>query len=74
LDSDDKESNDSSFESDEHIGEVPEHNINRFEIRFDSNLRVAQRNKTDEGEIAIEQGETIVATYTDKFAEDIDPL
>jgi hypothetical protein len=40
LDSDDEESNDSSFESGEHSGEVVEHNVTRFEIQSDSNFRV----------------------------------
>ena len=46
LDSDDEESNDSSFESDEYIGEVAEHNVTRFKIQSDSNLRVAERNES----------------------------
>jgi hypothetical protein len=33
LDSDDEESNFSSFESDEHRGEVAEHHVSRFEIQ-----------------------------------------
>ena len=74
MDSDDEESNDSSFESDEHNGEVAEDNVSRFEIQIDSDFRVAERNETDDDEIAIEQGEKIVATYEDKPAEDIDPL
>ncbi len=56
LDSDDKESNDSSFEFDEHGGEMAEYNVPRFEIQSNSNLCVAERNKTDNDEIAIEQG------------------
>ena len=32
FDNDDEESNDSSFESDEHSGEVAEHNVSCFEI------------------------------------------
>ena len=40
MDSDDEESNDSSFESDEHSGEVAKHNVTRYEIQCDSNLRV----------------------------------
>ena len=51
-----EESNDSSFESDEHNGEVAEHNVNRFEIQADSNVRVAERKETGEDEIAIVQG------------------
>ena len=74
LDSDDEESNDSSFESDDYSGEVAEHNVPRFDIQSNSNLRVAERNETNDDEIAIEQGEKIVATYSDKPAEDIDPL
>ena len=73
LDSDDEESNFSSFESDEHSGEVAKHNVPRFEIQSNSNSRVAERNENDDDEIAIEQGEKIVATYADKPAEDIDP-
>jgi hypothetical protein len=74
LDSDDEESNDSSFESDDYSGEVAEHNVPRFDIQSNSNLRVAERNETDDDEIAIEQGKKLVATYADKHAEDIDPL
>ena len=74
LNSDDEESNNSSFESDEHSGEVAEHNVPRFEIQSNSNSRVAERNETDDDEIAIEQGNKLVATYADKPAEDIDPL
>ncbi len=51
-----------------------EHNVNRFEIQTDSNLRVAERNESDDDEIAIEQGKKLVATYVDILAEDIDPL
>ncbi len=53
---------------------MAEHDVNRFEIQNDSNLRVAECNASDEDEIAIQQGETIVATYVDKPAEDVDPL
>ena len=60
LDIDDEESNDSSFESDEHIGEVAEYNVPRFEIQSNSNLRVAERNEIDDDEIAIEQGKKLV--------------
>jgi hypothetical protein len=74
LDIDDEESNDSSFESDDRSGEVAKHNFPRFEIQSNSNLRVAECNVTDDDKIAIEQGETLVATYADKLAEDIDPL
>ena len=74
MDSDDEERNDSSFESDEHSGEVAEHTVTRFEIQSDSNLRVAERNETDDDKIEIEQGKKIVATYADKPPEDIDPL
>ncbi len=74
MDSDDEKSNDSSFESDEHSGQAVEHNVNRFEIRSNSNLRVAERNETDEDKIAIEQGKQLVATHADKPAEYIDPL
>ena len=74
MDNDDEESNDSSFESDEHNGEVAEHNVNRFEIQTDSNLLVSGRNGTDDDEIEIEKGESKVATYVDKPAEDIDPI
>jgi len=74
LDSDDEESNDLSFESDEHNGEVAEHNVSRFKIQSDSTLRVAERNEIDDDKIAIEQGKKIMATYADKPAEDIDPL
>ncbi len=74
MDNDDEESNDSSFESDDHNGEVAEQNVNRFEIQTDSNLRVAERNETDDDAIAIEQGNKLVATYVDEPAEDIDPL
>jgi hypothetical protein len=74
LDSDDEESSDSSFESDEHSGEVAEHNVPRFETQSNYNLRVAERNETNNDQIAIEQGEKIVATYADTLAEDIDPL
>ena len=56
MNSDEEESNDSSFESDEHSDEVAEHNATRFEIQSDSNLRVAERNETDDDEIAIEKG------------------
>jgi hypothetical protein len=56
LDSDDEESNDLRFEFDEHIGEVAKHNVIRFEIQSDTNLRVAERNETDDDEIAILQG------------------
>ena len=56
LDNDDEESNDLSYESDEQSGEVEEHNVNRFEIQTHSNLHVAERNETDDDEIAIEQG------------------
>ncbi len=31
------------------------HNVLRFEIQSNSNLRVAERNETDDDEIAIEQ-------------------
>jgi hypothetical protein len=72
LDSDDEKSNDSSFESDEHSGEVVEHNVPRFEIQSNSNLRVAERNETGDDEISIEQGKKLVATYADKHADDID--
>jgi hypothetical protein len=54
--SDDGESNDLSFESDEHGGEVARHNVTRFEIQSDSNLRIAERNETDDDDTAIEQG------------------
>ena len=74
MDSDDEESNDSSFESDDYSGEVAEHNVPRFDIQSNSNLRVAERNETDDDEIAIEQGKKLVTTYADKPAEDIDPL
>ncbi len=74
LDSDDEESNFSSFESDEHNGEVAEYDVSRFEIQSDSNLRVAECNETDDDEITIEQWKKLVATYADKPAEDIDPL
>ena len=73
-DSDDQESNDSSFESDNHDGEVAKHNVHCFEIQINSNLRVAERNETHDDEIAIEQGKKIVATYANKPAEDINPL
>ena len=63
LDSDDEESNDSSFESDDYSGEVAEHNVPRFDIQSNSNLRVAERNETDDDEIVIEQGKKLVATY-----------
>jgi len=56
LDNDDEESNDSSFESDEYSGELAEHNVTRFEIQSDTNLRVAELKETDDDEIAIEQG------------------
>ena len=56
LDTDDEGSNDSSFESDEYSGEVAEHNVPRFEIKSNSNSRVAERNENDDDEIAIEQG------------------
>jgi hypothetical protein len=74
LDSDDEVSKDSSFEFDDNSGEVPEQNVNRFEIRSDSNLRVAERNESDDNEIAIEQGKKLVATYEDKPAEKMNPL
>ena len=35
---------------------------------------LAEPNETDEDKIAIEQGKKSVATYSDKHAEDIDPL
>jgi hypothetical protein len=41
---------------DERSGEVTQHNGSRFEIHSDSNLRVAERNETNDDEIAIEQG------------------
>ena len=63
MDGDDEESNDSSFESDEHNGEVAEHNVIRFEIQSDKNLRVAELNETNDDEITIEQGKKVVATY-----------
>ncbi len=53
---------------------MAEQNVNRFEIQTDSNLRVAERDETDEAEIAIEQGKILVATYVDKNAEDVEPL
>jgi len=37
-------------------------------------LRVAERNTSDDDEIAIEQGKKIVATYADKPTENIEPL
>ena len=74
LDSDDEESNDPSFEFDEHSGEVAVYNVPRFEIQSNSNVRVAERNETDDDDIALEQGKKLVATYADKPAEDIDPL
>ncbi len=74
MDSDDEESNDSSYESDEHSGEVAEHNVIRYEIQSDTNLRVVERNETDDDKVAIEKGTKLVATYADKHAEDIDPL
>ncbi len=40
------------------------HNVLRFKILSNSNLRVAERNETDDD----------MATYADKHAEDIDPL
>ena len=49
-------------------------NVPRFEIQNTSNLRVAERNETDDDEIAVEQGKQLVATNADKHAEDIDPL
>ncbi len=55
LDSDDEESNDLSFESDEHSGEVAGHNVPRFEIQSNSNVRVVERNEIDDDEIAIAQ-------------------
>ena len=48
LDSDDEERNDSSFESDEHDGEVADYNVTRFKIQSNSNLRVAERRKKEE--------------------------
>ena len=74
LDSDDEIINDSDHESDEHSVEVAEQNVDRVEIQTDSNLPVWERIETIEDEIAIEQGEKLVATYSDKPAEDIDPL
>ncbi len=35
---------------------MEEHNVISFEIQSDTNLRVAERNKIDDDEIAIEQG------------------
>jgi hypothetical protein len=35
---------------------VAEQNVNRFEIQTDSNLRVSERNETNDDEIAMEQG------------------
>ncbi len=49
--------NDPRFESDEHNGEVAEHNVTRFEIQSYSNLRLAERNETNDDGIAIEQEE-----------------
>ena len=66
--------NDSDHESDEHSVEVAEQNVDRVEIQTDSNLPVWERIETIEVEIAIEQGKKLVATYSDKPAEDIDPL
>ena len=36
-------------------GEVAKHNVTRFEIQSDSNLRVVERTEADDDEIAIEQ-------------------
>jgi hypothetical protein len=74
LDSDDEIINDSDHESDEHSVEVAEQNVDRVEIQPDSNVPVWKRTETIEDEIAIEQGKKLVATYSDKSAEDIDPL
>jgi hypothetical protein len=74
LDSDDEIINDSDHESDEHNGEGAELNVDRAKIQTSSNLLVWERIETIEDEIAFEQGEKLVATYSDKHAEDIDPL
>jgi hypothetical protein len=74
LDSDDEIINDSDHEADEHSGEGTEQNVDRVEIQTDSNLLVWERIETIEDEIAIEQGKKIVAAYSDKHAEYIDPL
>ena len=74
LDSDNEIINDSDHESDEHSVEVAEQNVDRVEIQPDSNVPVWERIETIEDEIAIEQGKKLVATYSDKPAEDIDPL
>jgi hypothetical protein len=74
LDSDDGETDDSSFESDEDIDERVEENVNRFKIHTDSNVPDWERIKTEEDKIANEQGEKLVATYIVRRAEDIDHL
>ena len=48
LDSDDEETNDSDFESDEDIGRRVEQSVNRFEIHNDSNLSAWERIETNE--------------------------
>ncbi len=55
LDSDDEETNDSSFES-KQSGETAEQKLNRFEIHTDSDLLVWERIETKEDKITIEQG------------------
>ena len=74
LDSDDEETDDSGFESDEDSDERVEENINRCEIRTYPNLPDWERIEIKEDKITIEQGEKIVAAYADKLAKDIDFL
>ena len=74
LDSDDEETNDSGFGSDEDNCERVEENINRFEIHTHSNLPDWERIESKEDKIEIKQGENLVATYADELAEDIDPI
>ena len=56
LDSDNEETNNSGFDSDEDSGEGVEQNVNRFENHTDSNLHMWELIETKEDEIAIEQG------------------
>ena len=59
MGSDDEETKNSDFESDEDSGEGAEQNVNRFENHTDSNLHVWKLIETNEDEIAIEQGKRI---------------
>ena len=57
MDSDDEEtSNDSNYESDEESARIVENNVNRFEIKIQSNMPLWERIETEKDEIATKQG------------------